>query len=137
MDSSVTPESVLVVDDISDMRELYEEFLGLHGFRVVQAANGLEAVKVAQAVRPAAIVMDLEMPAMGGSEATRALQEDERTRDIPIIIVTGTGRDSLLSDVRSAGCAAVLRKPCLPDVLLEAIRHVLRGEPVPSELALV
>lgn len=126
----------MVVDDVSDMRELYEEFLGLHGFRVVQAANGVEAVSVAQAVRPAAIVMDLEMPAMGGSEATRALQADARTKHIPIIVLTGTSRDSVLADAWSAGCVAVLRKPCMPDVLLEAIRHVLRGEPVPSELAL-
>jgi CheY-like chemotaxis protein len=125
----------LVVDDVPDMRELYEEFLGLHGFRVVQAESGLEAVSVAQAERPAAIVMDLEMPAMGGAEATRALQDDERTKDIPIIVLTGTSRDSLLSDVWAAGCAAVLRKPCMPEVLLEAIRHVLRGEPVPRELA--
>jgi CheY-like chemotaxis protein len=118
------------------MRELYKEFLGLNGFQVVQAANGIEALSVAQSVRPAAIVMDLEMPAMGGSEATRALKQDERTKGIPIIVLTGSSRESQLSDARAAGCAALLRKPCMPEVLLEAIRHVLRGEPVPNDLAL-
>jgi two-component system cell cycle response regulator DivK len=127
---------VLVVDDVSDMRDLYEEFLALHGFQVVQAANGVEALDVAQSVRPAAIVMDLEMPTMGGTEAARALKDDERTKNIPIIILTGSSRDSQLLDARAAGCEALLRKPCMPEVLLEVIRHVLRGEPVPSELAL-
>jgi CheY-like chemotaxis protein len=134
--SSPNPQSVLVVDDLSDMRELYKEFLGLNGFQVVQAANGIEALSVAQSVRPAAIVMDLEMPAMGGSEATRALKQDERTKSIPIIVLTGSSLDSQLSDARAAGCSALLRKPCMPEVLIEAIRHVLRGEPVPNDLAL-
>jgi two-component system, cell cycle response regulator DivK len=134
--SVYTPQSVLVVDDLRDMRELYKEFLDLNGFQVVQAANGIEALSVAQSVRPAAIVMDLEMPAMGGSEATRALKQDERTKSIPIIVLTGSSRESQLSEAKAAGCAALLRKPCMPEVLLEAIRHVLRGEPVPNDLAL-
>lgn len=127
---------MLVVDDVSDMRDLYEQFLALHGFQVVQAASGVEALDVAQSVRPAAIVMDLEMPTMGGTEATRALKHDERTKNIPIIVLTGSSRDSQLSDARAAGCDALLRKPCMPEVLLAAIEHVLRGEPVPNELAL-
>lgn len=132
----LTLQSVLVVDDFSDMRELYQQFLSLHGFRVVQAADGREAVSVAQSLRPAAIVMDLEMPAMGGSEAARALKQDERTKSIPILVLTGSSRESQLDDARAAGCAAVLRKPCMPEVLLEALKHVLRGEPVPIDLAL-
>lgn len=129
-------QSVLVVDDFSDLRELYQHFLSLSGFRVVQAANGVEALRAARSDRPAVIVMDLEMPTMGGSEAARELKQDERTRGIPIIVLTGTSRASQLSDARAAGCTAVLRKPCMPEVLLEAIEHVLRGESVPSDLAL-
>jgi len=132
----LTPQSVLVVDDFSDMRELYQQFLGLHGFHVVQAADGREALSVAQQVHPAAIVMDLEMPTMGGSEAARALKRDQRTKDIPILVLTGTSRENQLADARAAGCAALLRKPCMPEVLLEAIHCVLRGEPVPNDLAL-
>jgi CheY-like chemotaxis protein len=116
------------------MRELYVEFLGSSGFRVLQAADGMEALRAAKSVHPAAIVMDLEMPSMGGAEATRALKQDERTKDIPIIVLTGCSRDSQLSDARDTGCAVVLRKPCMPEVLLEAIKLVLKDEPVPSDL---
>ncbi len=130
------PPRVLVVDDASDMRALYTEFFDLNGFEVLQAADGKEALALALSVQPAAIVMDLEMPAMDGSEATRALKRDERTKSIPIIVLTGSSLETQLSDVRDAGCDAVLRKPCMPEVLLEALRHVLRGEPVPGELAL-
>lgn len=136
MATDLTPQSVLVVDDFSDMRELYQQFLGIHGFHVLQAADGEEAVSVAQQVQPAAIVMDLEMPTMGGTEAARALKQDERTKTIPILVLTGSSREHHLADARAAGCAAVLRKPCMPEVLLEAINHVLRGEPVPNDLAL-
>ena len=124
------------MDDVSDMRELYHHFLDLHGFGVLEAEDGLQALRVAQAVRPAAIVLDLEMPAMGGTEAARALKQDEQTKSIPIIVLTGTSREDQVADARAAGCDAVLRKPCMPEVLLEAINYVLRGEPVPNELAL-
>jgi two-component system, cell cycle response regulator DivK len=130
------PPRVLVVDDVSDMRDLYMEFLELAGFQVVEAANGVEALRVAQSEQPSAIVMDLEMPTMKGAEATRLLRQDERTKAIPVIVLTGTSSKAELSNARAAGCTAVLRKPCMPDVLLEALRLVLRGEAVPRDLAL-
>lgn len=134
--STLNPQSVLVVDDYGDMRELYHQFLSMHGFHVVQAADGREAVTMARAAQPTAIVMDLEMPAMGGSEAVRTLKQDERTKNIPVLVLTGSSRESQLAEAWSAGCAALLRKPCMPEVLLEAIQLVLRGEPVPLDLAL-
>jgi two-component system cell cycle response regulator DivK len=126
---------ILVVDDVNEMRALYVEFLTLNGFQVVQAADGRQALDVAFAEQPAAIVMDLDMPVIDGPSATRLLRADWRTKSVPIIVLTGTFLVERLQDVRNLGCEAILRKPCMPEVLLDAIEHVLRGEQVPDYLA--
>ena len=67
---------VLVVDDFQDNREMYAEYLAFSGFRVIQAANGKEALDQAFANRPDIIIMDLSLPVMDGWEATRRLKAD-------------------------------------------------------------
>ena len=75
---------VLVVDDFQDNREMYCEYLAFAGFRVIEAANGQEAVDQAFEKLPDVIIMDLSLPVMDGWEATRLLKRDERTRTIPV-----------------------------------------------------
>jgi len=117
--------TVLVVDDIADIRELYAEYLRLSGFQTIMAAGGAEAVEKAAALRPAAIVMDLSMPEVDGCEATRRLKADRRTRDIPIIALTGYAGDHTKESALAAGCVTYLTKPCLPEALAAVIRRLL------------
>jgi CheY-like chemotaxis protein len=130
---SSTP-CILVADDTEDVRELYAEYLSFCGYDVVQAANGQEAIDLALAKHPAAIVMDLAMPVLDGWEATRRLKADPRSRHVPVIVVTGFAVDDQLRAAKRAGADAVLKKPCNPDSLRTAIDYAVRGEPVPSEL---
>src|SRR6185503_11094723 len=108
---------ILVVDDTEDIRELYAEYLGLCGFQPEVATGGEEAVARALDLRPAAIVMDLSMPRIDGVEATRRIKADERTRDIPIIALTGHAVQHSKESALQAGCATYLTKPCLPEAL--------------------
>jgi CheY-like chemotaxis protein len=80
---------ILVVDDARDNRELYVEFLMFSGYRVVEGADGLEAVSKAQSLHPDLVVMDIGLPNMSGWEATQILRRDPSTSSIPIIILTG------------------------------------------------
>jgi two-component system, cell cycle response regulator DivK len=125
----------LVVDDDEDIREIYAESLALNGFRVLHAADGQQALAIAFAQRLAAVVMDLDMPIMDGLTATRALKRDARTTQVPVVVVTGSGRPEELQRARLAGCDALLSKPCPPDVVIVAIEHILRGEPIPSRFS--
>jgi CheY-like chemotaxis protein len=116
---------VLVADDFSDARELYQEYLELEGFDVVVAANGAEALDRARAVLPDVVLMDLSMPVMDGYGATEALRGDESTRDIPVIALSGHVLPRHTAGARNAGCTTVLPKPCLPTEVAAKIRTLL------------
>ena len=125
----MTPQKplVLVVDDFQDNREMYAEFLSYSGFRVIEAANGKEAVQQAFDNLPDVIVMDLSLPIMDGWEATRLLKKDARTRAIPVMALTGHALAGHSKEAKDAGCDAFLSKPCLPDQLVAEIRRILAG----------
>jgi len=116
---------VLVVDDFQDNREMYAEFLAYSGFRVIQAANGKEALDQAFANRPDIIIMDLSLPVMDGWEATRRLKADQRTRRIPVVALTGHAMQGHSKGAMEAGCDSFVAKPCLPDQLVAEIRRIL------------
>ena len=118
---------VLLVDDDEDSRVLYAEYLtSIAGYRVAEAENGKQALEMAAALRPKAIVMDMSLPLMDGREAMRSLRGDARTSEIPIIALTGY-TDVKASDDRASGFQIVLVKPCLPEALTRAIASVLQG----------
>ncbi len=118
---------VLVVDDFTDNREMYSEYLAFSGFRVIQATNGREAVETARAERPDIIIMDLSLPVMDGWEATRLLKADEGTRDIPVVALTGHALAANSKEARAAGCDSFLTKPCMPDKLVVEIERMLQS----------
>jgi len=128
--SAVTPpkrarQLVLVVEDYQDAREMYAAYLQFSGFDVAEAANGVEAVEKTTELLPDIVLMDLALPRMDGWEATRRLKADPRTRDIPIVALTGHALAGHAEGAREAGCDAFVTKPCLPDALVAEIRRLL------------
>ena len=123
---TTTPKPlVLVVDDYQDAREMYAEYLSFSGFRVEEASTGAEAIEKAFALRPDVILMDLSLPGMDGWTATRRLKNDERTRGIPVVALTGHALAGASEGARQAGCDAFVTKPCLPDELVVEVRRML------------
>lgn len=124
---SATVPIVLLVEDDLDGRRMYADWLSEAGFRVDQAHNGLQALERAFDSRPDVVVTDLNIPGIDGFELTRRLKRDARTRDVPVLAVTGYA--AFASDperARRAGCDAVLSKPCSPEDLEAAIRGLIR-----------
>ncbi len=116
---------VLVVDDFADARDMYRMYLEYSGFRVAEAANGYEALERAFELSPDIILMDLSMPDMDGWEASRHLKNDERTRRIPIVALTGHALAGESEGAKKAGCDGFLAKPCLPESLVAEIEKLL------------
>ncbi|MFL5343918.1 MAG: response regulator [Hyalangium sp.] len=114
---------VLVVDDYQDAREMYAEYLDFSGFRVAEATNGAEALDKAFSLLPDIILMDLSLPIIDGWEATRRLKNDERTKKIPVVALTGHALSQ--SEGVKLGCDAFVIKPCLPDTLVAEVKRVL------------
>jgi CheY-like chemotaxis protein len=124
---------VLLVDDYPDAREMYTEYLEYSGFDVIQAANGMEALRQAAEQVPDIILMDLSLPVMDGWEATRRLKADPRTADIPVVALTGHALAGISDGAKKAGCDAFVTKPCLPEDLVKEIRKVLEGDSAPKK----
>ena len=115
--------SVLVVDDDSDNRESLAELLEVHGYAATTACDGDEALRKAMEQPPTAIILDLMMPKVGGFEAVQRLKSDQRTREVPVVCLTGlTNMRELAIQV---GFAAYLVKPVPGDRLLQVLDALL------------
>ncbi len=118
---------MLLVEDDRDGRRLYAESLRDAGFRVDEAHNGLQALERAFDATPDIVVTDLNIPGIDGFELTRRLKSDARTRDVPVLAVTGYAAFAAEPErALRAGCDAVRPKPCTPDELELAIRALAR-----------
>jgi CheY-like chemotaxis protein len=116
---------VLVVDDHDDTRELYVQSLALFGFEAIGAADREQACRQAWQVHPDIVVTDLELRGDDGWQLIQDLQRDARTREIPVVVVTGHATPSWRERAEQEGCAGFFVKPCLPDELATGLRHVL------------
>lgn len=126
------PPLVLVVDDTSDTRDMYAEYLDFRGYRAQTASDGREAVRRALRSHPSVIVMDLAMPILDGWEATRILHADPRTKDIPIVVLTGHSQPEHAKRAQDCGARCVVSKPCAPDKLLAVLESILTERPANS-----
>ena len=116
---------VLVVDDEPEIREFVAEVLREAGFRILAAGTGEEAVALAQAHRPALVLLDVMMPEMDGYTALTRLRGHPSTRDIPVIVLTGQGEPIYRTLSLGVGAVAHLTKPFSPDRLTAAVQRAL------------
>lgn len=117
---------VLVVDDHADTRELYVQGLMAFGFEAIAGADSEEASRRAWDVHPDIVVTDLALRDCGdGWQLLHDLRREARTREIPVVVLTGHDAPSLRERAEHEGCAGFFVKPCLPDELATKLRHVL------------
>ncbi len=128
------PARILIVDDLTENLEILEGLLEPEGYLLDKAHDGQEAVDKALAEPPDLILMDVSMPRMTGFEACRRLKEDERTRLVPIVLVTGlTAREDRIQGI-AAGCDDFLTKPVDSEQLLARTRNLLRTKALVDDL---
>lgn len=117
--------TALIVEDDRHTREGYSHYLSICGVNTVEAEDGLHGLARATSILPDVISTDLSLPRMNGIELCRSLKQEERTRHIPVIVLTGSTSENEVEAARKAGCILVLMKPCAPSKLLEEILRVL------------
>ena len=118
-------KTILLVDDSSTILMMERMILGKAPYRLVTAHDGEEAIARAIAEKPDVILMDVVMPRLGGFEACRAIRQDERTRDIPILIVTTRGEACNVEAGYLSGCNDYVTKPINGLELLSKLRNLL------------
>ena len=118
--------TVLLVEDTEDNRFMMRRLLEMTGYRVVEATNGEEAVKLAEAESPQLILMDLSLPVIDGLAATRLIRKIPDFAAIPIIAVSAHDTSDFQSEAIDAGCNSYVTKPIDFNELEELIAKLLQ-----------
>ena len=120
---------LLLVEDDRFLRKAAEAALKRHGFEVVIAGDGEEALRQTAATMPDLILLDLIMPKLQGFEVLRRLKEDPRTAPIPVIILSNLGQERDVKQAMEAGATAYFIKSnvSLQDLVREVQKALPRG----------
>ena len=117
---------IMVVDDEPDTLVLLNERLKNAGYGVVSAFSGDEVIQKVQTSLPNLILLDIVMPGINGYRICRRLKDDEKTKDIPIILFTALQKTDLVTAAQASGADMVLSKTIEIDALLGVIRQFLK-----------
>jgi CheY-like chemotaxis protein len=124
-DKSLT---VLLVEDTEDNRFMMRRLLEMTGYRVVEAMNGEEAVKLAERETPQLILMDLSLPVLDGLAATRLIRKLPQLALTPIIAVSAHDTSDFQSEAIKAGCNSYVTKPIDFSELETLIRQLVKPQ---------
>src|ERR1035438_6430599 len=104
-------ESILVVDDSADNRELTQILLAFDGFEVRMAEDATQALSLLKSYRPSLILMDVQLPGMDGLELTRRLRQDTSLQGVPIVALSAYAMAAEKANALAAGCDGYITKP--------------------------
>ena len=114
-------KTVLLVEDFADSRFMMRTLLEMDGYRVVEAANGREAVEFAERECPDLILMDLSLPEVDGLTATKLIRQLEGMCDTPIVALTAHDAEQFHTIAMEAGCTEYVTKPVDFDLLGDVV----------------
>lgn len=127
-------KKIVVADDEAHIRHIVSMKLSNAGFDIVTAADGEEALELCKSECPVMLITDYQMPYMSGLELCIALRDDEKTRDIPALMLTARGFDIEPQEMAQAGIEAVLAKPFSPRGVLDKVKEMIgQAETVGAE----
>jgi two-component system chemotaxis response regulator CheY len=121
---------VLIVDDSKVIRDMVTACLRPNpGLAVTQASSGLEAIEQLSLRHFDVVVLDLNMPDIGGVEVLEFVRGQDKLRSLPIIIVTTRGDESSRTQALAAGATRYLTKPFTPEAILGEVNALLEATP--------
>jgi two-component system alkaline phosphatase synthesis response regulator PhoP len=115
-------KKILVADDELYIRLLVKDILEPE-FTVLEASNGEEAVNITRNEQPDLVLMDILMPKLDGYTACYAIKNNELTKDIPVVMLTGVGHELNRQLSQEMGAIAYITKPFNPEDLLDKARQ--------------
>ena len=118
---------VLLAEDDPDLRDLIGLLLESDSLRVVAVGDGLDVLTACADERPDLVLLDLTLPGLDGVDVTRAIRAEPHLVEVPILLVTGLGRESGVDDGLAAGADGYLLKPFRPAELSRRVADLLNG----------
>jgi two-component system alkaline phosphatase synthesis response regulator PhoP len=129
----MSTRTILVVDDEPGIVQIARDYLERAGYRIVTAADGQHALRLARSEVPSLVVLDLMLPGMDGLDVTRAIRGDPATRSIPIIMLTARVEETDRLIGLELGADDYITKPFSPRELVARVRAVLRRTEGPRD----
>lgn len=117
-------KKILTVDDSKTMRDMVSFTLKGAGFEVVEAEDGVDALKVLDTTKVDLIITDINMPNMDGVTLVKRVRGGSTHRSVPILVLTTEGGDQKKADGRAAGATGWIVKPFTPDKLVQVVNKV-------------
>lgn len=117
---------ILVVDDEPNINDMLEIRLKFHGYEVIKAFDGEEALKMARNEKPDLILLDIMLPKKNGYDICRLLKFDKKYQHIPIILFTARGSAQDIQNSCEVGADAFFNKPFISEELIAKIRELLK-----------
>lgn len=115
---------ILVVEDNETNMKLFRDVLDASGYRTLEATTGRQAVELATAHSPDLVLMDIQLPDMGGVEVLGHLRDDERTGCVPVVALTAQAMEGDRERFLAAGFDGYLSKPVnIPDLIVTVQRY--------------
>lgn len=133
--NAASPRSILVVDDNPDAADSLAIMLELEGYHVATAYRGLQALEMAEASRPQAVLLDLTLPDIDGYEVARRLREREQAAEgepLLLVAISGRGNAEDVAAARVAGFDTHFLKPVAPEAVIELLAARLAARPAGS-----
>jgi two-component system, cell cycle response regulator DivK len=127
MENQAYGQTIMVVEDYDDTRLLLRQALEVKGYRVLEAINGQEAVKLSMLEHPDLILMDLDLPILDGIAATQQIRQQSEMTRVPIIAVTAYPMSYTRVKAFAKGCNGYLAKPIDLTELQELVARYLSG----------
>jgi chemosensory pili system protein ChpA (sensor histidine kinase/response regulator) len=118
---------IMIVDDSLTVRKITSKLLTREGYQVVTAKDGVDALQALEDVTPQVMLVDIEMPRMDGFELTKNVRGNEKTRQIPIIMITSRTAEKLRNYAQELGVNVYLGKPYQEEELLGYISGFVKG----------
>ena len=122
----MTGKNILIVEDDEDILELVRYNLAKEGYEVAAVRSGEEAMRSVDSAKPDLIVLDLMLPGLDGLEVCKLIKNDEKARDIFIVMLTAKGEEADIVTGLELGADDYITKPFSPRVLIARVKAVLR-----------
>ena len=123
--AEMTKKKILAVDDEPYVLRVIQMKLSNAGYEVETVTNGIEAWEKIQSAKPDMLITDIAMPGLDGYELTRKVRMEEKSRDLPVLMLTGRGENEDELKGYEAGVNQFLTKPFSPRELLSLVETIL------------
>ena len=119
--------TILIVDDEQEIRDITAKRLRRANYEIITASSGKEAIAVCETNHPDLVLLDIAIPEMDGYQTCAKIKQDDKTRDIPVLFVTGKGLlpEGIDQHCRDLGACGYISKPFRMEELIKKITEIL------------